>query len=212
MKACRRCSEPIPTKREPLALYCSAYCRGMYFHERTHDFKSVRTDRERFEENLAEPDANGCIVWTGALFGDRGYGAFWLRGKTIGAHRAAYMFARGDIPDGMLVRHKCDNRPCVNIDHLELGTHADNARDAVERGRKPMGEHSVMAKLTDAQVAEIRALLAEGRLTQGEIARRYGVTQTWVWAIAHGKGRRAKSASTATGPTPVELRFEIEPA
>lgn len=80
-----------------------------------------------------------CIPWSGALFRD-GYGRKYLKGRYLLAHRWAWEQANGPIPDGLVVRHKCDNPSCVNPDHLELGSQGDNVRDAVERGRWHGGE------------------------------------------------------------------------
>lgn len=100
-------------------------------------------------------------------------------GKLVRLHRHVYEFRHGPIPDGLLVRHKCDNPHCINIDHLELGTHLDNSRDAVERNRVCFGERKPNAKLKNNQIAEI--LIEDG--TQQEIAKKYGVTQSLISKI-----------------------------
>lgn len=91
----------------------------------------------------------------------RGYKQIHVgKGKRVLAHRKAYEDAYGPIPEGMVVRHMCDNPPCVNLEHLELGTHADNMRDMAERGRayRPTwrGETAPGAKLTEDDVRFIR--------------------------------------------------------
>lgn len=71
-----------------------------------------------------------CWIWTGRT--ERGYGRVGRRGL---AHRVAYEFSKGPIPEGLEIRHTCDTPPCVKPDHLVAGTHAENMRDMVERER-----------------------------------------------------------------------------
>lgn len=139
------------------------------------------------------PAERGCIVWTRGTFGASGYGAIWHEGRTRLAHRVAYELAHGPIPAGRLVRHACDNRPCVNPAHLVLGDYSDNARDCIERGRKATGHYSVMAKLADADVAEIRELYASGQWSQRGLAARFGVTQARIWQVVHHRARTSPS-------------------
>lgn len=75
-----------------------------------------------------------CLVWIASDNGN-GYGQIRVDGKYIYVHRYAYEREHGPIPDGLVVRHKCDNRRCVKLDHLELGTHQDNMNDMIARGR-----------------------------------------------------------------------------
>lgn len=81
-----------------------------------------------------EKRASGCWEWTGARF-PFGHGRCTHFGRTMGTHRVAWLLFRGGIPTGKCVLHKCDNPPCVNPDHLYIGTKADNVRDAETRGR-----------------------------------------------------------------------------
>lgn len=104
------------------------------------------------------------------------------------AHRNAYELAFGEIPEGLVVRHKCDTPSCVNPDHLELGTQAQNIRDMHERGRNvnpPIlkGERNPKAKLKDFQVIEIY----ESSDPHTACAKRYGVTPEMVGLIRRGK-------------------------
>lgn len=127
-----------------------------------------------------------CVVWTG-LKDRKGYGRIGVDGAMLAAHRVAYAEANGDIPGGLLVRHKCDNPPCINTAHLELGTHADNARDMVERGRSTAGERNPGSKLTDAQAADLyrRGMAGEDRHA---LAAQFGINVSTVYRILAGDG------------------------
>lgn len=131
---------------------------------------------------------NNCWEWQGTRLG--GYGQVRVNGKLYRAHRYAYELTYGPIPGGLLVRHKCDNPPCCNPGHLELGTHTDNVRDAIERGRfrtcPPSGENASNVKLTAAKVQAIRQRYAAGE-SQSALAREHGVTQGAIWHIVNGK-------------------------
>ena len=88
---------------------------------------------ERLQRQLTITDT-GCHEWRGTLDGD-GYGHLKVGGKTVKAHRLAWTLANGPIPDGLNVLHHCDNPPCCLVAHLFLGTHADNSKDKMAKGR-----------------------------------------------------------------------------
>jgi hypothetical protein len=92
----------------------------------------------RFWRQVIWRDGTSCWEWTGALTG-AGYGLLSQDGgrgaRLVYAHRAAWEMARGQIPPGMCICHTCDNRSCVRLDHLFLGTRADNNHDMIRKGR-----------------------------------------------------------------------------
>ncbi len=133
---------------------------------------------------------DGCWEWAGAhLFrpsGMRSYGSLLWRGRQTGAHRVAWELTNGLIPDGLYVLHHCDNQGCVRPDHLYLGTHADNTRDAVERRRMSHGTGMWNHKLTDDDVRRIREVAATGLATE-RIGPMFGVSGRTVRFIMAGK-------------------------
>lgn len=121
----------------------------------------------------------GCWEWRGKLNAS-GYGLIRVGQEVTGAHRIAYRAWVGEIATGQVVRHSCDNRTCINPNHLSTGSVADNNRDMSMRDR-----HGT-AKLTNADVAEIKSrLLTNTR--QCDIARAYEVSDMTISDIARGK-------------------------
>lgn len=132
---------------------------------------------------LMPDDPAACWNWSGGLTRN-GYGLFHLvTGGTRLAHRASFFLFRGPIPDGMLVCHKCDNRRCVNPDHLFLGTVKDNNADAARKGRTEHGASRHCAKLTDEIVREM--VLSD--LGYDRLAAKHGVSKGVVQRIFNRK-------------------------
>lgn len=133
------------------------------------------------------PDGD-CWEWIGSR-NRSGYGNVRHNGKGAKAHRVSWEMAYGPIPKGLHVRHlKCDNPPCVRPEHLALGTVAANMRDRDSKGRRrpPGGERNGMAKLTAAQVADIRAIYSRQEANQRELAERFAVGSTTISEIVRG--------------------------
>ena len=123
-----------------------------------------------------------CWPYTGASKGN-GYGHVNIKGKTMGAHRRSYQLFIGDIPHGLDVCHTCDNRWCVNPDHLYAGTRAQNVADMVSRGRAAGGNRK---RLKECHVQEIRQRINAGH-TDSKIAKQMGVRGETVRNIRIGK-------------------------
>lgn len=140
---------------------------------------------EVFSDKIEKIPECGCHVWTGAIRHDTGYGVVIVGGKQYKAHRASYISAFGPIHDGLLVCHRCDNRLCVNPQHLFLGTNKDNLRDMSEKGRSCRGERQAAHKLTEMAVKWIRENL--GKLSQHQMAKQLGVSVSAVNLVALGR-------------------------
>lgn len=137
-----------------------------------------------------------CINWTKAL-NEKGYGSTTRNNKTYRAHRLAYCDHHGishDSIKGMIVRHKCDNRKCVNPEHLELGTHQDNMNDMKLRGRAASGLDNAACKLTDEQVEYIRTHYVRRSREFGTVAlaRKFGVHNSTIGRAVRGEYHKDK--------------------
>lgn len=153
-------------------------------------YRTIPWTPERLRSRCYLTEA-GCWEWKGML-NEGGYGVikFNRRGspeQAVGAHRMAYSLFRGDIGD-LDVLHRCDRRSCCNPDHLFLGTQADNNRDMFRKGRWKTrhgnrGDNAPMAKLSERQALEIRALYRTGLFRHKDLAARYDVTPSLISMI-----------------------------
>ena len=127
-----------------------------------------------------------CVEFEGCK-DSGGYGLKRKQGKLYKAHRLTWLEANGDIPDGLLVCHTCDNPACINIDHLFLGTNADNMIDMYNKGRgnNYFKDSNPLRKLSQAQVDEIR-VLRNGGATQQSVANIFDVDRSLVSLIDRG--------------------------
>lgn len=143
-------------------------------------------DRWRFLRMVTPEPNTGCWLWAGLLNAD-GYGWFRLRGRAVGAHRAAFEFHVGAIPADMVVMHRCDVRWCVNPDHLRLGSQRDNIADMVAKGRKAVmtGDRNPNSVLNSALVTELRRRWSEGEAIRA-LARSLGLNRRTVGRAVRG--------------------------
>jgi hypothetical protein len=152
-----------------------------------------------FEERLrskidTSAGPEGCWPWMGQRSA-KGYGII-CQGNLVPVrvHRLIWGIANGHAPGDLLIRHSCDNPPCCNEAHLLDGTPADNTGDMMERSRHRSraikGEASPTARLTDAQIAEIRSRRAGGERL-GPLAQEFGVSLGYVDKIVSGRVRKA---------------------
>jgi hypothetical protein len=146
--------------------------------------------RERFLRAVPDRPADGCWLWTRCK-GRQGYGYISVEGRGRKATHVSIYLKTGEWPPkGMFVCHSCDNPPCVNPDHLWIGTCGDNARDMVAKGRnvhpnglppdkQPRGTRHGSAKLTEDDVRAIRAS-SEPYL---KMAAHYGVDECTIYNV-----------------------------
>ena len=149
---------------------------------------------ENFEKRVQKTDS--CWMYLGPP-DSSGYGQTMVSG--LSAHRLAYRLYVGPIPPGLVVRHKCDIRLCVNPAHLTVGTQKDNIQDAVAKGRMASGERNGKAKLSEKDVSEIRQLYQSG-YTQQKLGKLYNV--------AHSTIGRILSSTTWKGSTQLPTTFD----
>lgn len=136
---------------------------------------------------------NGCWASETSYKGVHGYSELQISENNVQhsyrTHIFSYMHFRGNIPKGMLVCHKCDNRYCCNPDHLFLGTPSENSQDMVRKGRGLVGEKNPNTKFKEQDVLNIYADLDRGML-RSQIAQKYGVKSETICHIANGRNWR----------------------
>ena len=124
---------------------------------------------ERLDYVGYEVNSNGCHIWLGRC-NEFGYGVLKYAGRWQGVHRLVFSLTNDLLPN-VVIRHKCDNPPCINPAHLIPGTQADNITDMVIRAR-----NRTRRSLTWEQVTEVRSRYAEGNTTQSELEKEYGLS------------------------------------
>lgn len=118
-----------------------------------------------------------------------GYGVIRHAGKQMSAHRAAYIVAHGDIPAGLVVRHRCDRVGCIEPKHLLVGTQSDNELDKIERGRARTGLRHPNATVPPEVIRQAVGEYLAGGQTQAALARKYGVAPVTIGRWVRGESR-----------------------
>lgn len=156
----------------------------------------------KVDKNKSKTYWNGTLCWEWIASKRDDYGCFGIEGKIEGSHRISWFLENGVIPTGMFVLHHCDNRSCVNPEHLFLGTNQDNMTDMKLKGRAGRamglsngsythpekrpdnhGERGGGAKLTNQDVLEIRKLYGEKIMTAKKLSEKYGVTDFHIYRL-----------------------------
>jgi len=153
----------------------------------------IRLNERQLQNFLAKAnpnlqDENACWNWTGCCDRD-GYGVVSIRDRNWRAPRVSYSHFIGEIPEGKIVMHSCDNPRCVNPKHLSLGTSGMNTRDADSKGRIPRGENHPKSKLTNEDVEFIKAYGNMGKFTYKQIAKAFNVSEDFIGQILRKEHR-----------------------
>ncbi len=127
-----------------------------------------------------------CWPYIGTLTG-KGYGQISIKLKRYRSHRLVYEEIYGDIPEGMLVCHSCNNPSCCNPNHLYLDTPKGNSDYMVKQKRQSIGEDRPLHKLTMNQAVKIRELFLTGNYSKNELGRMFNVSQKTIINIVQNK-------------------------
>ena len=140
--------------------------------------------KRRFFNKVDSMQAGECWNWDSTI-SDHGYGDFWCLGKRCRAHRISWEIYYGEIPEGILVLHKCDNKRCINPAHLYLGTNSDNMKDYLERSKDPtIG--CFHSRLTSDEVELVNILYRNKKLNQTQLAEFLDVSRSVIYNAIHG--------------------------
>lgn len=153
--------------------------------------RSMKELVERFNVKWILNNITGCHEWT-ACHLPNGYGAIQYEGKKLSAHRVSWQLHNGEIPEGMHVLHKCDNRRCVNPEHLFVGTHQDNMKDRSQKGRAarpPQGDKNWAAKLIGSTRTEAKSDWLNSSLIGQEVAKKFGMSAEGMTKAFGPRGR-----------------------
>ena len=151
---------------------------AFYLGDRTMGSEYLEKAQKRFWDKVKINALAQCWEWL-SVINHEGYGRMWFLGRFVQAHRLSWMFHNGEIPEGMLVCHRCDTPACVNPSHLFLGTVEQNMMDCVHKGRRTKST----AKLTPVQVEEIRAKYRGRAYGSHKLGREYSVSKTQILRI-----------------------------
>jgi hypothetical protein len=158
---------------------------------RNKEIKLNEKDIERFWRGVDKRGDDECWEWKKfANWG--GYGQITINDISVGAHRVALTIVKGELPNGLCVCHKCDNRRCCNPAHLFLGTYDDNNKDRKQKRRSATCERAGRSVLSHELVNLIRFVYWNGGISQRKLAKMLGVSRpTLSWVVTNRSWRDA---------------------
>jgi hypothetical protein len=199
-KVCAQCGGKFQIPAASGAAYiekrkhCSRKCKYASDRGKIAWNKGIKEDlATRFMKHVVVDHETGCWNWTGTK-NRAGYGSIQVNQYKRFAHRVSWEIHKGAIPPaegyhGHVVCHRCDNPPCVNPEHLFLGTQYTNMKDRDSKGRRvaAVGSSHAMSKLTEVDVRAIRAMAETGRVSQFELARSFKVSRGMISLVVNRK-------------------------
>ena len=186
---CMTCGKTNPPKTNPGGRprkFCSSLCKTR--HHKGYTGTAAMTVEQRLWARVDKDAPSEC--WPFRKAASHEYGQLMDGYRPVLAHRLAYELTKGSIPEGMVVRHTCDNPPCCNPAHLVVGTYADNSRDMTVRGRAARLFQISTTKLTDEQAREVVCRRRAGE-SSAVLADEFGVSRGYVNDLASGRAYRA---------------------
>jgi hypothetical protein len=147
--------------------------------------KRIQWTYEKLLAHSLRECSTNCLIWQRAKVSG-GYAQLKYEQKNVAVHRFVWQLFNGPIPETLVVRHSCHIRACINIEHLSIGTSADNNHDTVQAGRQAKGSKNGKTKLSEEAIIDIRQRLNAGN-TLANIGALYGVTSVTIYKIKSGR-------------------------
>ncbi|MCE9565800.1 MAG: HNH endonuclease [Planctomycetes bacterium] len=184
----RRCEYPDCGEWAWARGFCGSHYQKMKREGNLPTVRIVGDLYARFDASYTVSSENGCWEWTGWIH-PKGYGILPVgeKAKKLRAHRISYERFIGPIPEGQMALHRCDNRKCVNPEHVFLGDNGANIRDCVEKRRHGAQTGTSYLKITRPMAATIRVLFARGQHSMVALALIYGVDHRTISNILNGR-------------------------